>query len=92
MLQAIGRYSGTMGSSLPLPGVQPLFLGGGTYGFNNSSGGTNVGPFSVMATFPEAATWTNREEIFNIPSSQNLNLTWTGAQGTTMVIVGTSIN
>lgn len=86
----IGNYFANLGGD-GFGAQQPLFLSSGTYSFDNGSGGADIGGFAKSANFPDPLNWTNKAAINGIPSGQDLMVTWTGGQGTT-IIFGGSIN
>jgi uncharacterized protein (TIGR03437 family) len=65
---------------------------GGTFTFNNGSGGKDVGGFSVKVTFPNPLlSWTNQSADGTISRSQGATFTWTGGSpGSYVVINGSS--
>jgi uncharacterized protein (TIGR03437 family) len=76
-----GSYYNIIGGSTALPGqtAQPLFFNGGSYSFNNGSGGKDVGAFSGTFTVPSNPfTWTNYNSITSVSLSSPLTVTWTG--------------
>jgi uncharacterized protein (TIGR03437 family) len=61
---------------------------GGTFTFNNGSGGAQVGPFSNAAlNLLAPITWTNMTSISTISLSQGFTVTWTGGSPNSFVIV-----
>jgi uncharacterized protein (TIGR03437 family) len=64
---------------------------GGTFTFKGS-GGADVGPFTSTITFSNPLlTWTNQSAAATIDRTQGLQVTWTGGNpGTYVVITGTS--
>jgi uncharacterized protein (TIGR03437 family) len=76
-----GSYYSTIGGGTALPGqtVQPLFLTGGSFTFNNGSGGKDVGAFTGTFTVPSSPfTWTNYSSITSVSLSTPLTVMWTG--------------
>jgi len=85
----------------PQPGIKGAFFAdlpsgaipksGGTYTFKGS-GGADVGSFNVSLTFANPLlTWTNPEAAATIDRTKGLQVTWTGGNpGTSVVIGGTS--
>jgi len=69
-------------------GPMPLFIpdSGGTFTFKGT-GGLNVGVFSAPITVANPFTWTNRGTISTVSRSQNLEITWTGGDPTSYVVV-----
>ncbi len=88
--ESTGDYFADLGGT-GFGATQPLYLGAGSYTFDNGAGGNDIGGFSKQADFPDPLAWTNRDEIQSIASSQDLLVTWTGGQGT-VVIFGTSVD
>jgi hypothetical protein len=75
--QAAGKPGGTI--TLPGQQAEPQFFSGGTYAFNNGSGGTQVGAFTGSVTIPSSPfTWTNYSSISTVSRSTPLTVTWTG--------------
>jgi uncharacterized protein (TIGR03437 family) len=77
----VGSYYNIIGGNVALPGqmAQPLFFTGGSYSFNNGSGGKDVGAFSGNFTVPSNPfTWTNYSSITSVSLSTPLTVTWTG--------------
>lgn len=64
---------------------------GGTFTFKGS-GGADVGSFTSTITFSNPLlTWTNQSEAATIDRTQGLQVTWTGGNpGTYVIITGTS--
>lgn len=78
-----------------LPQATPLFLNPGSYTISapGGSGGNAVGNFNVPFTLPAMVTWTNQDAITNPSRSSNLQITWTGGDPNTQVIMsGMSFN
>jgi hypothetical protein len=76
-----GSYYNIIGGGVALPGqtAQPLFFTGGSYSFNNGSGGKDVGAFSGTFNLPSNPfTWTNYSSITSVSLSTPLTVTWTG--------------
>lgn len=76
-----GSYYNILGGTVTIPGemAQPLFFTGGSYSFNNGSGGKDVGGFSGNFTVPSNPfTWTNYTSITSVSLSTPLTVTWTG--------------
>jgi len=76
------------------PPIRPGFLpdSGGTFEFNGP-GGMDVGPFTAPINAAARFTWTNRGAIANVSRTQGLEITWTGGQPDTyMIIYGASSN
>jgi hypothetical protein len=81
-----GLYSASLGSSF-IPDA------GGTYAFDNGSGGADVKGFNVSINVTAPVVWSNMATIpQNVPRSQPLTITWTGGDpNTTVNITGVSI-
>jgi uncharacterized protein (TIGR03437 family) len=64
---------------------------GGTFTFDNGSGGKDVQHFNAVLTLPAGITWTNASQIVSVNRSQGVSVTWTGgAAGTYVEITGGS--
>jgi uncharacterized protein (TIGR03437 family) len=64
---------------------------GGSYTFDNGSGGKDVGHFNASVNMPPAFTWTNSAQVGPVTRSQGANVTWSGgAPGSTVMINGTA--
>ncbi len=96
---ATGNYWGELGrGGLPsfpgLPGGgggQEEFLEPGEYTVDNGAGGADVPSFQVKTRVGTPLTWTNQSAVTTIARSQDLNLTWTGGDaGSQVMIVGFS--
>jgi hypothetical protein len=87
-----GEYEKDLGGGYPGEVQLPPFLSPGTYTIDNGAGGFEVGPFRATLSFPAPLNWTNRDSLQNISRSEDLKLTWNGADANTefVVIVGTS--
>lgn len=95
-----GTYLATLGGgiSIPLPGLPqptPLFLEPGSYTIDNGGGGSGpnaVGHFNVAFTLPPFITWSNMDAINAVTRSQGVDVTWSGGDANTKVIIsGTSV-
>lgn len=65
--------------------------GGGSFTFDNGSGGPDVGHFNATLTLPLPFSWTNAASISTISRAQGVNVTWSGgAPGTYVGISGVS--
>ena len=83
----LGIYGLTSGT------VPDTFLpsSGGTFTFDNGSGGKDVQHFNAVLTLPAGLSWTNASQIASINRSQGVNVTWTGgAAGSYVEITGGS--
>lgn len=65
---------------------------GGTFTFNNGSGGPDVGPFtSAQLQVPAPLVWTNMSAITTVTRSAGVTVQWTGGDvGTYVVVAGSS--
>ena len=64
---------------------------GGSFTFDNGSGGKDVQHFNATLIVPSLLTWTNSAQINSVTRSQGVNVTWSGgAPGTYVAIGGTS--
>jgi uncharacterized protein (TIGR03437 family) len=90
-----GSYYNIIGGTTAVPGqtAQPLFFTGGSYSFNNGSGGKDVGGFTGTFTVPSSPfTWTNFSSITSVSLSTPLIATWTGGDPSWDVTLnGTSV-
>ena len=92
-------------SVLSLPGVGPGFYlppngtvpasfippGGGTFTFDNGSGGKDVQHFNASLNLPAAFTWSNAAAVAAVNRAQGVTVNWTGgAAGTYVSITGSS--
>jgi uncharacterized protein (TIGR03437 family) len=80
---AAGQYLGNFAdrnSALFLPPS-------GSVTVDNGSGGANVGTYSFTATLPPAITWTNKPSSTAISRNQDLSITWSGGDPTSVVYV-----
>ncbi len=76
-----GSYYNIIGGGTALPNQtpQPLFFTGGSYSFNNGSGGKDVAGFTGTFNVPSSPfTWTNYNSITSVSLSTPLTVTWTG--------------
>ncbi len=84
-----GFYGAQLGGGTQIPGgpaPAPLFLDPGSY-TASGPGGADVGAFSKTITVPTLLTWTNQDSIDNVPRSQGLNITWSGADPSSFVVM-----
>jgi uncharacterized protein (TIGR03437 family) len=90
-----GSYYNIIGGGAALPNQtpQPLFFTGGSYSFNNGSGGKDVAGFTGTFTVPSSPfTWTNYSSITSVSLSTPLMVTWTGGDPSWDVsLTGTSV-
>jgi uncharacterized protein (TIGR03437 family) len=64
---------------------------GGTFTFDNGSGGMDVGHFNTSLPFPQNFQWTNQATVTTIDRTQGATVTWSGgAPGITVTIGGSS--
>jgi len=64
---------------------------GGTFTFDNGSGGKDVGHFNTSINAAPALNWTNQASINAVTRTQGVNVTWTGgASGSFVGISGGS--
>jgi uncharacterized protein (TIGR03437 family) len=94
--QSTGFYSAsfaTVTGGIPgLPGLpggsSTGFLEPGTYTIDNGSGGSGanaVGGFRGTLTIPGNFNWTNKDAVNTIVRANGQNITWTGADASTLV-------
>jgi uncharacterized protein (TIGR03437 family) len=79
-----------VGGGIPnlTPVVLPDFLDPGDYTLDNGSGGAEVGQFSTMLTIPDNTfVWTNEDSFDAISLSNDLTVTWDGADPNALVLV-----
>ena len=82
VLGKVALSNGPIYSFTPAAGA----LVAGTYTMTGS-GGADVGPFSVSATFPTSFSATNLASITTIPRTQPLTITWAGTGFDEVIIV-----
>jgi uncharacterized protein (TIGR03437 family) len=64
---------------------------GGSFSFNNGSGGPDVGPFTATLNLSSPFTWSNMSSISTVTRSNGLTINWTGGDPSSYVgITGTS--
>ena len=85
---------------LTLPGIQGAYssltdvpagfipAAGGTFVFDNGSGGKDVQHFNTSITLAPALTWTNEPQIASVTRSQGVNVMWTGGAAGSYVNIG----
>jgi uncharacterized protein (TIGR03437 family) len=68
-------------------GALPVFIpaSGGTFKFDNGSGGTDVGPFTTQISLAPPVVWSNIDSISTITRTQGVDVTWTGGDANTFV-------
>ena len=64
--------------------------GGGTFTFDNGSGGADVKHFNTSLALPAALTWTNAAQVASVTRSQGVSVTWTGGASGSYVSIGGS--
>jgi uncharacterized protein (TIGR03437 family) len=89
----LGAYGATLGCQPTNPTcLTPPYLDPGQYTMS-IPGGTAVGAATATLSVPASPVWTNQAAITTVNRSQNLRLTWTGADSSSWVTVtGTSVN
>jgi len=74
----------TAGSFLP--------ASGGTFTFDNGSGGPDVGAFTAKLTVPSPLAWSNMNDISTVTRGNGVTVNWTGGDpGTYVAITGASL-
>jgi uncharacterized protein (TIGR03437 family) len=64
---------------------------GGTFSFNNGSGGPDVGAFTTQLDMTTPLVWTNMSSISTVNRSSGLTVNWTGGgSGSYVTIAGSS--
>jgi uncharacterized protein (TIGR03437 family) len=85
-LDGIDTYSTPSGESSFIP------ASGGSFAFDNGSGGSDIGAFKVSLQMAPPVTWSNMGSISTVTRSSGLMVNWTGGDPTTNVtITGVSI-
>ena len=65
---------------------------GGSFTFDNGSGGPDIGAFKVALQMAAPVTWTNMSSISTVTRSSGVTVNWTGGDpSTTVTITGLSI-
>ncbi len=77
------QLGGSLGTGTPLPTFIPA--AGGTFTFDNGSGGPDVGAFKASLSLTPI-TWTNNT-ITTVNRSQGQSITWTGGDANTYVSI-----
>ena len=68
-----------------------LPVGGGTFVFDNGSGGRDVGHFNAQVYFPALSfTWTNQAEIATVARTQGTTVSWSSGSGDSYVLIAGS--
>jgi hypothetical protein len=62
------------------------------YTVDNGGGGADIGPFSVSMTLPDPFIWTNADSLASIDRSGPIDVTWTGGDPNSKVLIGGSVN
>jgi len=77
-----------LGSYLPLYSLpNSLYLAPGSYTVSGP-GGADVAAFSTSVSVPAPPVWTNRDQITAVNRSQPLTLSWSGAAGQMVTVMG----
>lgn len=63
---------------------------GGTFTFNNGTGGKDVGAFTVTVDYTNPLNWTNEASINTVTRSQGQQVTWSGGAANSYVIINGS--
>jgi hypothetical protein len=94
--QNAGSYEAQIGGINPGGATLPDFLNPGTYRLDNGTGASGgIGAFTATVAVPANLTWSNASAPgATISRSQNLTVTWTGADANSeyVVIQGSSAN
>jgi hypothetical protein len=69
----------------------PLYLDPGTYTVDNGGGGADVPAFSESITLPETFVWTNADANLSIDRSAPVDVTWTGGDPESKVLIGGAV-
>jgi uncharacterized protein (TIGR03437 family) len=62
--------------------------GGGTFNFDNGSGGPDVGAFTTQAMLSAPLVWSNMSSITTVNRSQGVTVNWTGGAPNSYVSIG----
>ena len=83
-------YSGQLGGGAG-PTATPEFIpaSGGTFTFDNGSGGPDIGHFSTQFKLTPVV-WTNQSSTSTVNRSQGVSVTWTGGDPNTFVTISGS--
>jgi len=77
--------------STPSTATSFIPASGGTFTFNNGSGGPDVGAFSGQLDMTSPLVWTNMSSVSTVTRSNGLTVNWTGGGSSSYVsIAGTS--
>jgi uncharacterized protein (TIGR03437 family) len=60
---------------------------GGTFTFNNGSGGANVGGFTASASLASPLVWTNASSISTVTEANGVTVTWSGGAPNSYVLI-----
>jgi len=85
-----GGYSASAGGAPGSPGYQPPFIpdAGGTFRFDNGSGGLDVGAFTASAEVGSSFQWTNMGQVGpNVDIGQVLNIELSGGDPASYVVI-----
>lgn len=87
-IQGITYY----GYSTPQADTSFIPAAGGTFNFDNGSGGPDVGAFTTQIQFTSPLVWSNMNDISTVTRSNGVTVTWTGGEaGTYVGITGLSV-
>ena len=77
----------------PLAGASFIPASGGTFTFNNGSGGPDVGAFTTpQVQIGSPVTWSNTSSLATVTRSNGLTVTWTGGEaGSYVGVTGVSL-
>jgi uncharacterized protein (TIGR03437 family) len=77
----------------PLAGTSFIPASGGTFTFNNGSGGPDVGAFTTpQVQIGSPVTWSNTSSLATVTRSNGLTVTWTGGEaGSYVGVTGVSL-
>jgi uncharacterized protein (TIGR03437 family) len=94
--QSPGNYYAELGGGIPggPGGGSPEFLVSGSYALDNGTGGRDVSAFKTTRRIDSGFVWSNRADIAAVDRTQQLAVTWRGADPITdvVVILGASIS
>ncbi len=82
-LGSLNAYTTASGTS------SPSFIpaSGGSFTFNNGTGGPDVGAFTAQLQLPAPLVWTNMGSISTVTRSSGLPINWTGGDPSTYVTI-----
>ena len=78
------------GSYFPPGGTVPASFipnSGGTFTFDNGTGGKDVQHFNTSLTLPTQFVWSNQAQVTAVTRTQGVNVTWSGGQSGTIVTI-----